>query len=46
VDDELGYMVSDLKAAGFGSKVINQVLRQQYTMLDKLKVQYKRIQHP
>ncbi len=40
IDEELSYIVSDFRAAGFNDNVIRQVLRQQYRMLDKLGVPY------
>jgi hypothetical protein len=42
IDEELGYIVSDFRAAGFGDDVIKQVLQQQYDMLNKLGVKYTR----
>nr|WP_281382156.1 hypothetical protein [Prosthecobacter vanneervenii] len=45
LQEELGYIVSDLTAAGFSRQHISKVLEQQYGMLDKLKVPYKRIKY-
>jgi RHS repeat-associated protein len=42
LQDELQYIVDDLTKAGFTPNVINDVLEQQYKMLDKLKVPYKK----
>lgn len=43
LQDELSYIVSDFKTAGFSDSIINSVLEQQYRMLDKLGVPYERI---
>jgi hypothetical protein len=43
IDEELGYIVSDFRAAGFKNGVISQVLEQQYRMLDKLGASYTRV---
>jgi hypothetical protein len=43
IDDELGFIVSDFRTAGFGDDVIKQVLEQQYKMLDHLGVTYQRV---
>ena len=43
LQDELSYIVSDFREAGFSDSTINSVLEQQYKMLDKLNVQYERI---
>ncbi|MCP1122583.1 hypothetical protein NKR74_04350 [Bacillus sp. 3103sda1] len=43
LQDELQYIVDDLKNAGFSNDTINSVLEQQYKMLDKLKVPYERV---
>lgn len=40
IDDELGFIVSDFRKAGFGDDVIKQVLEQNYKMLDKLGVKH------
>jgi hypothetical protein len=45
LQEELGYIASDLKKAGFESDAIRSVLEQQYRMLDKLGVPYQRIQY-
>ena len=42
IDDELGFIVNDFRAASFGDDVIRQVLHQNYRMLDKLGVKYNR----
>ena len=42
IDDELGSIVNDFRAAGFGDDVIRKVLHQNYRMLDKLGVKYNR----
>ncbi len=42
IDDELGFIVNDFRAAGFGDDVIKQVLAQNYRLLDKLGVKYNR----
>ena len=43
LQDELSYIVSDFREAGFADSTIRQVLEQQYKMLDKLGVPYQRI---
>lgn len=43
LQDELQYIVDDFTNAGFSNDTINQVLEQQYKMLDKLGVPYERI---
>jgi len=43
LDEELGYIVSDFRAAGFSDDLIKQVLEQQYGMFDKLQVPYTRV---
>jgi hypothetical protein len=43
VNEKLGCIVSDFRAAGFGDDVIRQVLQQQYQMLDRLGVTYTRV---
>lgn len=45
LQDELSYIVSDFRAAGFSDAVINDVMGQQYRMLDKLGVKYERIKY-
>ncbi len=40
IDDELSYIVSDFRQAGFGDDVVKQVLEQNYRMLDELGVNY------
>jgi hypothetical protein len=45
VEEELGNMVGDLKAAGYDKNVISEALEQQYRMLDKLGHPYKRINY-
>ncbi|MBX9624138.1 MAG: hypothetical protein K2X82_10045 [Gemmataceae bacterium] len=42
IDEELSYIVTDFRLAGFGDDVIRKVLEQNYKMLDKLGVQYTR----
>ena len=42
IDEELGYIVSDMKTAGFSATQIKQVLEANYKMLDKLGVKYTR----
>lgn len=44
LQDELQYTVVDFTNAGFSKNTINQVLEQQYKMLDKLGVSYERIE--
>jgi hypothetical protein len=43
LQDELGFIVSDMTAANFKRSEILKTLEQQYKMLDKLKVPYKRL---
>lgn len=43
LQDELQYIVDDFTNAGFSNDTINQVLEQQYKMLDRLGVPYERI---
>ena len=43
LQDELSYIVSDFRAAGFSDSTISKVLEQQYRMLDKLGILYERI---
>ena len=43
LQDELNYLVSDFRNAGFSDDTIAQVLEQQYSMLDKLGVSYERV---
>jgi len=43
VNEELGHIATDFRAAGFGDDVIRQTLQQQYQMLDKLGVTYTRV---
>ncbi len=45
LQEELGYIVSDFQNAGFSRTVIDRVLEQQYSMLDKLNVPYVRIDY-
>lgn len=45
LQDELSYIVSDFRKAGFSDTVINDVMEQQYRMLDKLDVKYERIKY-
>ena len=45
LQDELSYIVSGFRAAGFSDSTINNVLKQQYKMLDKLDVLYERIKY-
>ena len=45
LQDELSYIVSDFREAGFSDVVINDVMEQQYRMLDKLDVKYERIKY-
>jgi hypothetical protein len=40
IDEELGFIVSDFRQAGFGDDVIKQVLEQNYGMLDNLGIKY------
>jgi hypothetical protein len=42
IEDELGNIVEDFRAAGFDDSVIKQVLEQQYQMLDSLGIKYIR----
>lgn len=43
LQEELSYIVSDFRAAGFSDITIGKVLEQQYRMLDKLGIIYERI---
>ncbi|WP_444930190.1 RHS repeat-associated core domain-containing protein [Microbulbifer sp. SSSA002] len=43
LQDELQYIVDDMSQAGFQPKTINQVLEQQYKMLEKLNVPYQKL---
>lgn len=43
LQEELGYIVSDLTAAGFKPSDIRKTLEQQCRMLDKLHIPYQRI---
>ena len=43
LQEELNYIVKDFSNAGFSDSTIDKVLEQQYSMLDKLKVPYKRV---
>ncbi len=43
LDQELRYIVDDLRYVGFDDAIIMQVLEQQYSMLDKLNVTYNRV---
>ena len=43
LQEELSYIVEDFRAAGFNDDIIEQVLEQQYKMLDKLNVRYERV---
>lgn len=43
LQQELSYIVTDFRAAGFSDKTIMKVLEQQYSMLDALGVFYERI---
>lgn len=43
LSDELSYIVSDFRSAGFSDSTINRVLEQRYSMLKKLGVSYERI---
>ncbi|WP_106766534.1 RHS repeat-associated core domain-containing protein [Paenibacillus faecalis] len=45
LQDELQYIIDDFKAAGFSRNTIDNVLEQQYKMLDKIKVPYERIKY-
>lgn len=45
LQDELGHIVSDMTAAKFKRSEILKTLEQQYKMLDKLKVPYKRLKY-
>jgi len=45
LQDELSFIASDFKKAGFSNSTINKVLNQQYRMLDKLKIPYERIKY-
>ena len=43
LQEELSYIVEDFRAAGFDDDIIEQVLEQQYKMLDKLNIRYERV---
>ena len=43
LQDELSYIVSDFKVAGFSRSTIGKVLEQQYRMLDRLGAMYERV---
>lgn len=43
LQDELQYIVDDFSNAGYSRGTIEQVMEQQYKMLDKLGVNYERI---
>ncbi|MDD2401759.1 MAG: hypothetical protein PHD60_06090 [Clostridia bacterium] len=43
LQEELQYIVDDFTNAGFSSSTIDEVLEQQYKMLDKLNIPYERI---
>ncbi|MBU2985073.1 hypothetical protein KO528_06910 [Saccharophagus degradans] len=43
LQEELQYIIDDMSSAGFQKQTIDQVLEQQYRMLDKLEVPYQRI---
>jgi RHS repeat-associated protein len=43
LQDELQYISDDMRAAEFKNQTVNQVLDQQYKMLDKLNVPYQKI---
>lgn len=45
IQEELQYLVGDFTKAGYNRSTIEGVLEQQYEMLDKLKVPYKRIDY-
>ncbi|ELR64591.1 hypothetical protein C942_02404 [Photobacterium marinum] len=45
LQDELQFIVDDMRAAGFKKKTIEKVLQQQYKMLDKLKIPYQKIDY-
>lgn len=45
IQEELQYLVEDFTKAGYNRSTIEGVLEQQYEMLDKLKVPYKRIDY-
>lgn len=45
LQQELSYIPSDLRTAGFSDSVIDRVLEQQYGMLNKLGVQYEKIEY-
>ncbi len=42
IDEELGFIVSDFRTAGYSDSVIKQMLEQNYKMLDKLGAKYAR----
>ena len=43
LQEELHYIVDDMSSAGFQKQTTDQVLEQQYKMLDKLKFSYQKI---
>ncbi|MFC9777496.1 hypothetical protein [Paenibacillus chitinolyticus] len=43
LQEELTFIVEDFKALGFTRETIEKIMEQQYKMLDKLKVPYRRI---
>jgi hypothetical protein len=43
LQDELAYIVDDLRAAGFGDKTIREATDMVYKMLDKLNVKYTKV---
>lgn len=45
LQEELGYIVSDLQAAGYKRNEILKTLNQQYRMLDKLGVSYQPLKY-
>jgi hypothetical protein len=44
LQDELGYVVDDMSSAGFHRTTIDRTLDQQYRMLDKLGVPYRKLE--
>jgi uncharacterized protein YukE len=44
LQEELEYIVSDMQKIGYSRKTIEDTLEQQYKMLDKLKVEYKKVE--
>lgn len=43
LQEELNYLVADLRAVGFSDDVVSRVLQQTYKMLDTLKVPYTKV---